>query len=215
MDIWALLGAPAVIHTDNGTEFGARYGMGPQPFGNPNLSYGSQAPLHMGFYHLDWLTAYAQPELKRGLPLWRIVLYESLAELAFTTGHDYWGWRLMGWALHYIGDLSQPYHAEPLPGVSLLSALWSVIIGRTGEVIQLVSNRHGEGYTVTPGLVNPDDSSAVPGQESAARVISNPDANAFILQDRTTNTYQGGRVGRGVPLNQGFDLGHLTQLNRD
>ena len=137
------MGMDIGLYTDNGTEFGARYGMGPQPFGNPNLSYGSQAPLHMGFYHLDWLTAYAQPELKRGLPLWRIVLYESLAELAFTTGHDYWGWRFMGWALHYIGDLTQPYHTEPLPGVSLLSALWSVITGRTDEVIQLVSNRHG------------------------------------------------------------------------
>ena len=49
----------------------------------------------------------------------------------------------MGWALHYIGDLTQPYHTEPLPGVSPLSALWSVITGRTDEVIQLVSNRHG------------------------------------------------------------------------
>ncbi len=137
------MGMDIGLYTDNGTDFGQRYGMGQQPFGNPNLSYGSQAPLHMGFYHLDWLTAFAQPELQRGLPLWRIVLYESLAELAFTTGHDYWGWRFMGWALHYIGDLTQPYHADPLPGVSLLSALWSVIMGETDQVIQLVSNRHG------------------------------------------------------------------------
>ena len=137
------MGMDIGLYTDNGTDFGDDYGMGLQPFGNPNLSYGSQAPLHMGFYHLDWLTQFAQPDLKRGLPLWRITLYDALARLAFNTGHDYWGWRFMGWALHYIGDLTQPYHADPLPGVSLLSALWSVLMGETDNVIQLVSNRHG------------------------------------------------------------------------
>ncbi|HPE36315.1 MAG TPA: hypothetical protein PK625_04140, partial [Spirochaetales bacterium] len=32
---------------DNGTAYGARYAFGPQPFGNPALIYGSQAPFHM------------------------------------------------------------------------------------------------------------------------------------------------------------------------
>jgi hypothetical protein len=131
------------LYEDNGSEHGAIYGLGLQPFGNPNLPYGSQAPLHMGFYHLDWLTRTAQPDLLRTLPMWRITLYRDLAQLAFDTGHDYWGWRFMGWAMHYIGDLTQPYHAEPLPGVSTASALWSVLTGETGNVIQLVSNRHG------------------------------------------------------------------------
>ena len=49
------------LFADNGTDFGQRYGFGIQPFGNPNLDYGSQAPFHMGFYHLDWLTRTAQP----------------------------------------------------------------------------------------------------------------------------------------------------------
>jgi hypothetical protein len=30
-----------------------------------------------------------------------------------------------------------------LPGVDLLSALWSVVMGETNDLIQLVSNRHG------------------------------------------------------------------------
>lgn len=131
------------LFADNGTPFGAIYGFGQQPFGNPNLSYGSQAPFHMGFYHLDWLTKKAQPGLLNTYPIWRIALYDRLAELAFTTGNDYWGWRFMGWALHYIGDLTQPYHAVPLPGVSTVSALWLVIKGETNDAIQLVSNRHG------------------------------------------------------------------------
>lgn len=131
------------LFADNGTSFGAVCGFGDQPFGNPNLDYGSQAPFHMGFYHLDLLTRTAQPDLLRTYPQWRIAQYRALAELAFGTGHDYWGWRFMGWALHYIGDLTQPYHAEPLPGVSTAEALWAVLRGRTDEAVQLVSNRHG------------------------------------------------------------------------
>ena len=131
------------LFADNGTDFGQRYGFGIQPFGNPNLEYSSQAPFHMGFYHLDWLTRTAQPSLLRTYPLWRIALFGELAELAFNTGHDYWGWRFLGWGLHYVGDLTQPYHAIPLPGVDTVDALWSVVLGKTGELVQLVSNRHG------------------------------------------------------------------------
>ena len=131
------------LFTDNGTEFGQRYGFGIQPFGNPNLEYSSQAPFHMGFYHLDWLTRTAQPSLLRTYPMWRIALFGELAELAFSTGHDYWGWRFLGWGLHYVGDLTQPYHAIPLPGVGTLDALCSVVQGKTAELVQLVSNRHG------------------------------------------------------------------------
>lgn len=137
------LGMDVGLYNNNDTSYGQRYGFGIQPFGNPNLDYGSQAPFHMGFYHLDWLTRQAQPDLQRALPAWRIDLYGALSEFAFSTGHDYWGWRFAGWALHYIGDLTQPYHADPLPGVSTPDALWLVVQGKTDEAIQLVSNRHG------------------------------------------------------------------------
>ncbi len=131
------------LYADNGTEHGKRYGFGNQPFGNPNLEYGSQAPFHMGFYHLDWLTSLAQPGLLQTYPLYRTELYRKLAILAFSTGHDYWGWRFMGWGLHYVGDLAQPYHAVPLPDTGILESLWIVATGKTGEALQLVSNRHG------------------------------------------------------------------------
>lgn len=131
------------LFEDNGTDIGRAYGFGKQPFGNPNLDYGSQAPFHMGFFHLDALTEMAQPDLQRTFPHWRVSLFGRLAAYAFERGHPYWGWRFAGWALHYIGDLTQPYHALPLPGVSTLEALWLVLQGRTGEAVQLVSNRHG------------------------------------------------------------------------
>ena len=130
------------LFSDNGTDLGLRYGFGPQPFGNPNLEYGSQAPFHMGFYHLDWLTQKVQPGLLATYPLYRTELYRKLAILAFQSGHDYWGWRFMGWGLHYVGDLAQPYHAVPLPGVGLLGSLLTVIRGEVEQAIQLVSNRH-------------------------------------------------------------------------
>lgn len=131
------------LFEDNGTAFGSRYGFGPQPFGNPNLPYSSQAPFHMGFYHLDWLTRTLQPDLLRTFPAWRVSLFGALADFAFETGHGYWGWRFAGWALHYIGDLTQPYHAQPLPGVDTVEMLWLLVQGRAAEAIQLVSNRHG------------------------------------------------------------------------
>lgn len=137
------LGMDIGLFENNGTAFGLQYGFGLQPFGNPNLDYGSQAPFHMGFYHLDWLARLAQPDLLRTFPLWRIALYGELADLAFRTGHLYWGWRFLGWGLHYVGDLTQPYHAIPLPGVGTLEALWSVAQGKTPELVQQVSNRHG------------------------------------------------------------------------
>lgn len=131
------------LFEDNGTVFGKDYGFGVQPFGNPNLDYGSQAPFHMGFYHLDWLTRTAQPGLLRTFPAERVALFRDLASFAFSTGHDYWGWRFMGWGLHYVGDLTQPYHAAPLPGVTTAEALWTVMVGETESAVQLVSNRHG------------------------------------------------------------------------
>jgi len=137
------MGIDIGLFEDNDTPHGARYGFGRQPFGNPNLVYGSQAPFHMGFYHLDWLTRTAQPDLERTYPARRVELFGALARYAFSTGHAYWGWRFAGWALHYIGDLSQPYHAVPLPGVGTPEALWLVARGRTAEAVQLVSNRHG------------------------------------------------------------------------
>ncbi|EAQ98872.1 hypothetical protein [Congregibacter litoralis] len=131
------------LFADNDTEFGAGYGFGDQPFGNPNLEYSSQAPFHMGFYHLDWVTRKAQPDLLRTYPEWRVSLFRALSRFAFETGHDYWGWRFAGWGLHYIGDLTQPYHAHPLPGVGTMKGIWTVLRGKTVDAIQLVSNRHG------------------------------------------------------------------------
>ena len=133
---------------DNGTAHGRAYGFGKQPFGNPALDFGSQAPFHMGFYHESAIVYAAAGFLKRTWPEYRIHLWRTLALHALRSGHDYWGWRFAGWALHYLQDLTQPYHARVLPGVSTARMLWINALylagwpGARDRAVTLVSNRH-------------------------------------------------------------------------
>lgn len=143
-----LLGLDIGLFEDNRTEFGKVYGFGPQPFGNPNLEYGSQAPFHMGFYHESGIIYFFAGFLAKTLPEYRIRLYKRLAQFAFETGHPYWGWRFTGLGLHHLADLAQPYHATALPGVGTTRALFINTIDMIGihgpknDAVQLVSNRH-------------------------------------------------------------------------
>ena len=136
------------LFADNNTEFRARYGFGEQPFGDPDLVYGSQAPFHMGFYHESQLVFLFASYLKATYPEYRIHLYKTLSKAAFAHGQDYWGWRFMGWGLHYVADLSMPYHTTVLPGYSTFRMLLINLLSMLGypkyvdEALQLVSNRH-------------------------------------------------------------------------
>lgn len=136
------------VWADNGTAHGAAYGFGKQPFGNPALEFSSQAPLHIGYYHEADIVYKAAPFLARTYPEMRIHLWRSLAAYALRTGHAYWGWRFAGWALHYVQDLTQPYHARVLPGVGVARMLWINSIDLVGvhgpkaNAITFVSNRH-------------------------------------------------------------------------
>jgi hypothetical protein len=133
---------------DNGTPYGKAYGFGKQPFGNPALEFASQAPFHMGFFHESDLVYKAAGFLRRTYPEYRIHLWQSLAAYGLQTAHPYWGWRFAGWALHYIEDLTQPYHASVLPGVGVPRLLWINTLDLLGvhepkkQAITLVSNRH-------------------------------------------------------------------------
>jgi hypothetical protein len=133
---------------DSGTLYGKRYGFGKLPFGNPALEFSSQAPFHMGFFHESAIVYKAAGFLQRTYPEYRIHLYRSLASYALRTGHPYWGWRFAGWALHYVQDLTQPYHATVLPGVSVPRMLWINTLDLLKfhapkvRIIRLVSNRH-------------------------------------------------------------------------
>lgn len=136
------------LWSDSPSEWGKVYGFGPLPFGNPALSYATQAPFHMGFFHEDRVLYLAAPFLQRTFPLLRAHQYATLAMLAFRTGHGYWGWRFTGLSLHYLQDLTQPYHASVAPGVSTVKLLTVNALAMAGissfknDTIVLLSNRH-------------------------------------------------------------------------
>ena len=102
----------------------------------------------MGFFHEADIVYRLAGFLKRTYPEYRIHLYRSLAVEAFRSGHPYWGWRFTGWALHHVQDLTQPYHSQVLPGVSVASLLWANALDQVGlhgaknDAVQLVTNRH-------------------------------------------------------------------------
>ena len=136
------------LFADNQTDYGARYGFGKQPFGNPNLAYSSQAPFHMAFYHEAGIVYRFAPELNRTFLDYRVNLFRELSVFAFNNDQHYWGWRFLGWSMHYAGDITMPYHSKPLPGYSTTRMLWinlKAMLGFPADVqdaIQLVSNKH-------------------------------------------------------------------------
>jgi hypothetical protein len=136
------------LFNDNNTVYGKQYGFGAQPFGNPGLEFSSQAPFHMAFYHESFIVNKFASFLAKTHLKERVGKYLILSNMAFQQGHPYWGWRFAGWALHYLQDLTQPYHSTVLPGVSTVKMLGTQIADLFGHPerkenqIQLVSNRH-------------------------------------------------------------------------
>ncbi len=136
------------LWSDSPSEWGKVYGFGALPFGNPALYFSTQAPFHMGFYHEDRIIYLAAPFVKTTFPLLRVHQYSGLAALAFRSGHSYWGWRFTGLALHYVEDLTQPYHASLSPGNASIKLIGINLLAMAGfpkmkdEMIVLLSNRH-------------------------------------------------------------------------
>jgi hypothetical protein len=182
---------------DNGTDFGAAYGFGKQPFGNPTLSFSSQAPFHMGFFHESAIVYKLADYLAHTYPEFRIHLFMSLARFSFAQGHPYWGWRFLGWSLHYVQDLTQPYHSTVLPGVSLPRMILLSALDLLGfhnpknNNIQLVTNRHlaleNYQYEVFRKLI------LNPGQDHPVLNALRTDASSVATQ-----TYADSNVRNGV-----------------
>ena len=124
------------------------YGFGKQPFGNPAVAIGSQAPFHMGFFHQGGVFNTLAPSFARTFTELRVQQYSGLAVLAWQTGHAYWGWRFAGLALHHVQDLTQPYHASAAPGATLGRMMWVNLKAQLGApadrqgLVVLQGNRH-------------------------------------------------------------------------
>lgn len=141
-------GCDMFLWEDNGTPAGREYKWGKQPFGNPAIEYATQAPFHMGFYHESRSIFLLAPALKKTYPEIRIHQYTALSRLAFKTGHRYWGYRFAGMALHYIQDLTNPYHATIVPGASTVKILVASILDVIGihgpreKLLKEISDSH-------------------------------------------------------------------------
>jgi hypothetical protein len=106
---------------DQGLFLIERYGYGTIPYGGES-GLSSQAPFHMAFLWENPLAVKALPWLTLSFVEERVRVFLVLARLAFDHEVPYWGWRFNAWAIHYLQDLTQPYHALafPLPLLSVL-----------------------------------------------------------------------------------------------
>lgn len=141
-------GLDTVLWDDNKSAVSAIYHWGNQPFGDINVSYSSQAPFHMAFWHETSMLYKIAPSFHKSFLEYRVHTYLTLSRYAFMTHHPYWGWRFLGWALHYVQDLSQPYHSTLIPGVSTFKLLLAEGINLIGfnsmsdNLKHLLVNRH-------------------------------------------------------------------------
>jgi hypothetical protein len=99
---------------DQGLFLIERYGYGDVLYGG-TTGLSSQAPFHMAFLWENPLLVRALPWLRVSYLEERVQVFSALAGLAFAYDAPYWGWRFKAWAMHYLQDLTQPYHARAFP----------------------------------------------------------------------------------------------------
>jgi hypothetical protein len=129
---------------NNNTKYGKRYGFGDQPFGNETTPISSQAPFHMGFYFEPFQLYLLNGNLYRTYPEYRIHFFLTLSRYAFKTHHAYWGYRFLGWSIHYLQDLNQPYHSTVAPGILSWRLMSAYVAGGSTlqDFIQILTNKH-------------------------------------------------------------------------
>jgi hypothetical protein len=67
----------------------------------------------------------------------RAQLFFDLSRAAFAAGHPYWGGRFLSWSLHYLEDLTMPFHTVQIPAWEYLQfrADGSLDVDRTARLI--------------------------------------------------------------------------------
>ena len=94
------------------------------------LTGGSQGYRHMYFSVFGGL-------LKAGVAPQRTNHFFEMSKIAFKKGDDYWGFRFAARAIHYLEDLSQPYHTYPAPLGVLVKKFFNI-----KKLTVLVTNAH-------------------------------------------------------------------------
>src|SRR5690606_10547389 len=99
-------------------------------------------------YHESGVLFLLMPTLKNTYPEYRAAMYRALSRFAAETSHPYWAALFMGWGLHYVQDMTQPYHSSLTRGLtysSILTALVDKIRGNDkafSDLTNIQANRH-------------------------------------------------------------------------
>jgi hypothetical protein len=116
-------GFDTFLYENSESTFGKNYGFGTQPLGDAAHPFHSQMLFHMSAYHEDPRILAVVPRLNENYPEYRAFLYLNLSRFAAENNHPYWAAVFLGWGLHYIQDLTQPYHTRLSYGLDTNSVL--------------------------------------------------------------------------------------------
>lgn len=94
-----------------------------------SLAGGSKGYRHQKYFFFRALRVGEAPK--------RAAHFYEMARVAFKKKDPYWGFRFLARALHYVEDLGQPYHTNPL----LWRQVWTVK-GDFKKLVTLCSNMH-------------------------------------------------------------------------
>ena len=98
------------------------YDYGKAPLGKPS------GPASAGLFHTLYtdenivVKTFGGEVTRSRLPE-RVELYWRLHKLAAKTKHEYWSFRFAAMGLHYLQDITQPYHTTGLPELKFLTVL--------------------------------------------------------------------------------------------
>lgn len=95
---------------------------------NQKVTGGSHGWRHMQFRALG---------RKFGIATESVRVHVDLAAMAFKNGYDYWGWRYLSRAAHYLADLGNPFHVQAVPSWFLIRNLFE-----SKKLFQIVSAAH-------------------------------------------------------------------------
>lgn len=133
-----------------------------QPWFGSLQGAGSKSFRHLQKPAFSWhhpVSTFGFPLRTLGEASTRAEIYYQLSLLAFSFHEDYWGWRFLANGLHYIEDLTQPYHTGQITPKLVIDSLIAYLQwGHKNKSLietaaHLVSNSHRfyESYVARPG----------------------------------------------------------------
>lgn len=132
---------------------------------------GTRGPSSQGFRHSFWagwnwrkpIPTFQSPKRALGQAPDRIELLANEARSLFRKGDLLWGGRILGWAIHYLQDLTQPFHTVEFPSLAMFPLrslfIWpptEAFSSLLKESVRVTTNYHWayEGY-VRNALLDP------------------------------------------------------------